>query len=490
MNILSESLFRFILASDADSRTLSTRANRTGYGTEIGHSSKFQFGSCTASTPSQESFQRSLKTFNSLGLEQANLHDPEVASNLYDIIREALLEIYQLKSTGCSVFLTPSGTDVEMLSSSILSNNSKSPTTNFVLAPAEIGSGSVNSASGRRFSSIAPDGSLGEVGSLEFPNLNNQSVRLIEFRDSDTSTLDYENWEENLILELRKTPGKKILHYVNCSKTGIEIPKVSTIRKIQDIFHDEIDIVVDAAQGRMEKQDIRGWIDDGMLVFITGSKFFSSPPFCCALFVPDRYDISNTWSSDFHTYFDQCSFPEICRDTNPQIIQSKPRTGHLVRWLFGIENMKSYFSIPKEIRDEFIEFFHNEARTSINNMGGAFELLDSDENTFPCHKSIVSFFLRNRTDLQRSTFNDLRKIYYYFLNNNDSFHIPQPTKLLHENSDSGVFRLSIGSDMIENLVDLSKKSSKDEAKRKLRLNISQCLEELLAVTSLLQEYSK
>ena len=490
MNILSESLFRYLLAADADSRTLSTRANRTGYGTEIGYSAKRQFGSCTASTPSKKSFRRSLKTFNSLGLENANLHDPEIASNLYNIIRESLLEIYQLKSTGCSVFLTPSGTDVEMLSSYILSNNYSSPITNFVLAPAEIGSGSVNSVGGRRFSSIAPDGSLGEVGSLEFSELSDQSVRLIEFRDSDTSPFEYEKWEANLLQELKETPGQKTLHYVNCSKTGIEVPKLSTIRKIQELYQDEIDIIVDAAQARMEEQDIRKWIEDGMIVFITGSKFFSSPPFCCALFVPDKYDISNTWSSDFHTYFDQCSFPEICRDSDSQIIQSKPRTGHLVRWLFGVENMKSYFSIPKEIRDEFIQNFHNEVSSSITKMGGPFELLDSENHTFPSHKSIVSFFLNNGSGFGNVSFNDLRKIYYYFQNNNDTFHIPQPTKLLHETNDSGVFRLSIGSDMIEQLVDLSNQLSMDEAMYKLKNDIKNCLDELSNVSSLLQQYRK
>ena len=67
-------------------------------------------------------------------------------------------------------FLTPSGTDVEMLSSSIVSNNYSSPITNFVLAPAEIGSGSVNSVGGRISHQLLQRLSR-KVGSLEFSNL-------------------------------------------------------------------------------------------------------------------------------------------------------------------------------------------------------------------------------------------------------------------------------------------------------------------------------
>ena len=92
--------------------------------------------------------------------------------------------------------------------------------------------------------------------------------------------------------------------------------------------------------------------------------------------------------------------------------------------------MKSYFSIPKEIRHEFIDLFHNEVRSSITKMGGPFEILDTGTHTFSSHNSIVSFFLNRGNGSGNVSFNDLRKIYYYFLNYNDEFHIPQPTKLL------------------------------------------------------------
>ena len=482
---MNESLFLYILSSDADSRTLATKGKMTGYGTKTKYGKKSQFGSCTASTPTEKSYKRALESFISLGLDKADLHDEDIAIELYDFICNGLIEIFDLESTSCNIFLTPSGTDVEMLSSSILHNAHHSPSTNFILAPSEIGSGSVYAADGRRFSSIAPDGSLGEVGIVEFPDLQSQDVILVEYRDSEGNPEKYDEWEKKLINQLDSISGKKIIHYVKCTKTGIEVPKKSTIREIKNRYGDDIDIIVDAAQGRMDRQEIKKWIEQGSLVFVTGSKFFSGPPFCSALFVPKKFDVSETWSNDFHTYFDPSSFPKVCRKKKSNNFSTKPRIGHLVRWIFGIENMKSLYSIPKKIRDEFTVHFHEKSIDSINNLPNLSNLLDSETDHFPHEKSIVSFFIKKQNSSSFEDLKELRSIYYNFQNNNEKFHIPQPTKLLDFDDEKAVFRLAIGSDKIEELWDMTQNSSKTEALEHLSQEITQCLG---AISLFINEY--
>ena len=485
-----ESLFRYLLASDADSRTLATKENKTGYGTSIEFSNKVQFGSCTASTPTKSSYFRALETFNSLGLDVANLHDPDTVSDLYLYICDELLDIFGINDDECSIFLTPSGTDVEILASSILVRNKGNSITNYIVAPVEIGSGSVNATEGKRFSSISPDGSLGEVGLREFTNLKTQKIKLIEFRDSEAKPRDYHEWENELIEKLLETSENKVLHYVNCTKTGVEVPKESTISVLNDRFGKKIDFVVDAAQGRMEREDIKRWVREGKMVYITGSKFFSSPPFCCALFVPKNYDISRIWSRDFHTYFDQLSFPVESRSMGQENSLTKPRTGHLVRWLFGLENMKSFYSIPKKSRISFIERFSNHATEHIQSHTEIFDMLENKQESFSPHGSIISFHIKKSESERYANYNELRILYYHLLDSNEEFHIPQPTKLLEENEEIAVFRISIGSDLIEKHWKLSQSTTTDYALEILCDQISRCLDEISSMAQEMENLGK
>ena len=76
-----------------------------------------------------------------------------------------------------------------------------------------------------------------------------------------------------------------ILHSVFGSKTGICQFHVKE-------FKDQVQqmggfMVVDACQGRFDKQFLKDLIDDQIITLITGSKFFRGPPFSGACIVPE-----------------------------------------------------------------------------------------------------------------------------------------------------------------------------------------------------------
>src|SRR5512140_3009025 len=49
---------------------------------------------------------------------------------------------------------------------------------------------------------------------------------------------------------------------------------------------DRVQVVVDACQMRLGRPRLRKYLDRGCMVIVTGSKFFTGPPFSVALLVP------------------------------------------------------------------------------------------------------------------------------------------------------------------------------------------------------------
>jgi hypothetical protein len=111
-------------------------------------------------------------------------------------------------------------------------------------------------------------------------------------------------------------------------------------------------------------------------------------------------------------------------------------------------------------------------------MSHIFELETPYKHSFPSHNSIVSFYIKKQDLTNFVDYKELRSLYYSFLNHNERFHIPQPTKLLHDSGEAAVFRLSIGSDMIEELWETCQSSSKSKALDDLSSEISKCLEDI------------
>jgi len=78
--------------------------------------------------------------------------------------------------------------------------------------------------------------------------------------------------------------GVPIIHSVFGSKTGIcheyQHEYEDQVRKLNGLF------VVDACQGRFEKEMLHELMDKEAIVLITGSKFFRGPPFSGGVFVP------------------------------------------------------------------------------------------------------------------------------------------------------------------------------------------------------------
>ena len=70
-----------------------------------------------------------------------------------------------------------------------------------------------------------------------------------------------------------------LVHVVHGSKTGLVLPHLDDIDRLQLRFGGDVAFVVDACQARITTQAIHDYLARGIIVFLTGSKFMGGPPF-------------------------------------------------------------------------------------------------------------------------------------------------------------------------------------------------------------------
>src|SRR5690625_8051338 len=73
------------------------------------------------------------------------------------------------------------------------------------------------------------------------------------------------------------------------SKLGYTAPSHAGLTALEEIYGDRVLRVVDNSQLRMDQEDIRSYVDRNYLMTITGSKYFTGPPFSGALIIPEKY---------------------------------------------------------------------------------------------------------------------------------------------------------------------------------------------------------
>ena len=79
-----------------------------------------------------------------------------------------------------------------------------------------------------------------------------------------------------------------LLHRLDLSKTGLLAPGLDCLEILQERLGERLEMVVDACQTRLDRRRVQDYIARGWMVMITGSKFFTGPPFCGALLLPRR----------------------------------------------------------------------------------------------------------------------------------------------------------------------------------------------------------
>ena len=357
----------------------------------------FTFASSTATSVSNFAFDktdkvRAILIQNSLkkGFENATIEFSEL---LKSNLRKAL-EI----NDECQIIFSPSGTDSALQIAAITQIISDKEITHVLVASDETGSGVPSALKGLHFENTT---------ALNYPVKKEDNIE--GFRDIDLIEIPLrdENGElkpsfqldNEVFTTISKTNelGRHIvLHAMDQSKLGYQSPSEDMIQKLDTLDNMSIQIIVDASQLRLDPKDIQNYLNKGYIVTITGSKYFTGPPYSGALIVPKSVSksinsVNNTLPEGLTNYYNHSDWPTLwfcSRDLSDGF-----NYGSYMRWNAAIVEMDRYYKTPILYRNLGIEMFCNFVEDSIKD-STFLEPLFGDETKINTYNS-EEFGLRN-----------------------------------------------------------------------------------------------
>src|SRR5699024_10625973 len=125
---------------------------------------------------------------------------------------------------------------------------------------------------------------------------------------------------------------------------------------------------VDNSQLRMDPDDIYQYLKEGFLMTLTGSKFFTGPPFNGALLIPQKIGKK---IKETHRRLPQGLADYFYRNDWPDWELAKTLThgampGVYMRWYASLGEIKRYYETPLSLRFLGIEMFCEHVKNCIN----------------------------------------------------------------------------------------------------------------------------
>ena len=327
------------------------------------------FASSTASSSSERGYLgaeacRRRITLAALGEEATSALVRENSA-----VRREIQAYYGL-SAGCEVVLAASGTDCELFVLAIAHlGSSGTAISNLLIAPDETGSGVPLAARGRHF---AIDTSRGVAVKKEtLIDGFRADTRLVTIplvaSDGAVRSMDMIDKDCRDAVEAAVSEGRKaILHLLDVSKLGRVAPSVDCVRKIRRDYGDAVDVVVDACQARLTADNIRSYLEEGWIVLVTGSKFFTGPPFSGAVLLPPkivaRLQHAN-FPSGLGNYSGVVDWPPEAKA--PARLRRDVNYGLVLRWQAALAEMQAFRAVPPGHRQAILNRFCTHVRHSI-----------------------------------------------------------------------------------------------------------------------------
>lgn len=279
-------------------------------------------------------------------------------------VRSGIAKVLALPK-GSQIVLAASGTDTELLALAMthLREDAGLPITTIILAPEETGRGVPMAARGLHF---ALDTALGHNVAREAPIAGFRPDTLISkiaLRDEAGAVRPHVAVEADIstVMHEAAAVGRRvILHAVDLSKTGLLAPSLQCLNDLRARFGADFDIVVDACQTRLSPGSLAQYLALDAIVLITGSKFFTGPPFAGAAIlsasIAKRLNGGVKLPIGLNSYFGRDEFPARCpaAKTMPQI----GNYGLGLRWHAALAEARALFRIPPGRRAEILQCFH------------------------------------------------------------------------------------------------------------------------------------
>ncbi len=214
------------------------------------------------------------------GSDAGRLNSGDGYADALEQSRTQIRNAYDLASD-IDIFFAPSGTDLEYVPLFASAGKGTHGVSNLLLGADEVGSGCIHSAAGRYF---ANETALGVAVAPGQPIEGMVPVEMGDFpvRDDMGTAFDGPAIAAQMgpkITDALSAGLHPLVHVVHGSKTGLVLPHLDEIDALIARFGSDVSFVVDACQARITTPAIHDYLQRGIIVFLTGSKFMGGPPF-------------------------------------------------------------------------------------------------------------------------------------------------------------------------------------------------------------------
>jgi hypothetical protein len=436
----------------------------------------FTFASSTATSVSNFAFDKTDKTRAVLINNSLKNGFKNTTIDFSELLKNNLRKIFKINDD-CQIIFSPSGTDSALQIAAITQIISDKDITHVLVASDETGSGVPAALKGCHFENTS---------ALNYPVKKGDKIKgfrgvdliQIPLRDDNGALKSSVQIDNEVFIAISKTNelGRHtVLHVMDQSKLGYQAPSEALINKLNSLDNLSMQIIVDASQLRLDPADIQFYLNKGYIITITGSKYFTGPPYAGALIVPKSVSklinaSKKVLPEGLNNYYNHSDWPAswICSKD----LSEGFNYGSYMRWNAAIKEMDRYYKTPILYRNLGIEMFCNFVEDSIRD-ATFLEPLFGDETKIDTYaheefglrniRTIFPFFIRNGNDVL--SVDQVKKL-YTLLNSNISYqfedasidtirlaaqkcHIGQAVNVKYGNDfQSAVLRISLGARVI------------------------------------------
>ena len=357
-----------ILTMGGDSRLLVDEHTRlNGYGCSPSPRPwAITFSSCTASSISDLGYQAAESARQSLYKACfAGAAFGVAFTNAMDQMRNEVASVLSLdRVPGTEVIFSPSGTDCELYALYFALAANERNLVNVLVAPNEIGSGSLLAAQGRHFDGIAPMGRNVEphtpVNGIATDRLRVECLQLRDDFGVPLTPNEIDGRLRTLVARAAACGDTILVHLLDSSKTGLRAPSIEAIRGLQTDYGPLVLVVVDAAQMRIDREGLTNYLEAGFMVIISGSKFYTGPPFSGALLVPPAIarlvaDLT-TLPQGFSQYLCRYEIPPCWAHLRTSLSDA-PNIGLFLRWRTALWEMQAFHAVTTQEHNDYFQSF-------------------------------------------------------------------------------------------------------------------------------------
>jgi hypothetical protein len=355
----------FLLAAGGDSRlAINPASGLNEYGCQPSPCpDTLSFSSSTATSISGRAYDRAQAAREDLMRSAIEVGIEAAFDARIEAMRDELRAHFGFAPGLADVVFSPSGTDSQLQALFLARALLGPELVTVVVAADQTGSGTVNTARGCHFSAATATGSRVQKGE-PIAGLASAltSVALPLFDEAGLSRSPAAS--DSIIFDAveRSVAGgaKVLLQVMDASKFGWRAPSDECLKAITARWPDDVQVVVDACQMRLGRPQLQEYLARGYMVIVTGSKFFTGPPFSGALLVPgafaSRLDATSAIPPGLLEYNSRSDWPQnwpVLRSCFPV----RTNFGQWLRWEAATEEIGAYYRVPDSFRNTALTTF-------------------------------------------------------------------------------------------------------------------------------------